>query len=211
MEYTTDTLTESPADSNLPKTSWSPLSGTSTNFTSHRLKVDGDVAKFKLAVMLYIFIGIFYGAFFGAGLFVVSFPEIQEQIGHQYILPIRFVLIILAIVAVYVIYKKLSSPVVFSKRNGWFWKGHESPETVSNISELKHACKLDKIVGIQILSKRTRQIDNSRSYTCYELNLILEDSSRLHVFTHGGLNSVVVDAEELGEFLDVPVLQSKDM
>ena len=211
MQFSTENTPETTEEANLRNTNWSPLTTTNTNFTTHRLVVDGDVAHFKPGVMLYIFTMLFYGAFLGLSFYVLSHSDFQEQIGHQLVMPLKVVLAIAAIVTVYVIYKKLSSPIVFSKINGWFWKGHESPDAKPNQTDLKNAIKLDQIVGLQILGKRQHSTKSTRSYVCYELNLILADHSRINVLTSGGLISMLVEAEELGEFLDVPVLKSKDI
>ncbi len=211
MQTSTGKSPQTTEESNLRNTNWSPLTTTNTNFTTHRLIVDGDVAHFKPVVMLYIFTLLFYGAFFGLSFYALSHSDFQEQIGHQLVLPLNVVLVIAAIVTVYVIFKKLSSPIVFSKINGWFWKGHDSPDTKSNQTELKNAIKLDQIAGLQILGKRQHSTKSTRSYVNYELNLILEDHSRINVLTSGGLISMLVEAEELGDFLDVPVVKSKDI
>jgi hypothetical protein len=46
---------------------------------------------------------------------------------------------------------------------------------------------------------------NKNSYYSYELNLVLDDGSRINVVDHGNLDRLRSDAQTLSRFLDKPV------
>ncbi len=46
---------------------------------------------------------------------------------------------------------------------------------------------------------------NKSSYYSYELNLVLDDGSRINVVDHGNLDRLRGDAQTLSRFLDKPV------
>ena len=63
--------------------------------------------------------------------------------------------------------------------------------------------KLEEIYAIQLLKEYCR--GDKSSYYSYELNLVLEDASRINVVDHGKLNLIRSDAEKLAAFLDIPL------
>lgn len=185
---------------------WYPISNTSTNFTSHRLSVDGDIASFKPTKILYFFTYLFFGVFGLVAYFGLGSDEMAEYLSPQLLQIIRPVVIIAIAGGLFMLNRKLASPIVFDKNSGWFWKGYTSPDLVMNPGELKDAAQIKDIRKIQILSKRSRGSNNRNSYECYELNLVLADTSRVNVVTHGGSFSMMNDADELAAFLNVPVI-----
>lgn len=62
---------------------------------------------------------------------------------------------------------------------------------------------LKSIVAIQIIGEHVPTDDGS--YKSFELNLVLEDSSRKNVVDHGNLKSIISDAEILSDFLNIPI------
>lgn len=195
----------------LPDFNRSPLSRTSTNFATHKLYVEGDTARFKPTVTLFFFTYLFYGILALFGLGALSSDEISGFIPENLILPVKVIFVVVMSGVFFFLYRKISQPIAFSNRNGWFWKGQPSPDEVLNVNELHHAVKLDRIAGLQMLSRRTHSTNNRRSYVTYELNLIFKDGERLHVIAHGGGNRILFDADELSDFLGVPVVRSKNI
>ena len=62
--------------------------------------------------------------------------------------------------------------------------------------------KLDSIHALQLISEYCR--GNKSSYYSYELNLVMEDGSRMNVVDHGNQAKLREDAQTLSTFLDKP-------
>ena len=58
--------------------------------------------------------------------------------------------------------------------------------------------KLNTIHALQLIKERCRTKN-------YELNLVLESGQRINVVDHGGLNRIREDANQLSQFLCIPV------
>ncbi len=72
-----------------------------------------------------------------------------------------------------------------------------------SIPAMKNHTKLNRIHAIQLISEFCSG-DKSRYYS-YELNLVLEDGSRLNVIDHGNVEAVRADAKKLAGFLGKPL------
>jgi hypothetical protein len=99
--------------------------------------------------------------------------------------------------------RSFSVPVVFDGRNGFFWKGRQSPMDVVNRDELKSFAELEDIHALQLISEFCR--GDKSSYHSYELNLVLKSGDRLNVFDHGHLKHARADAATLAGFLGLPL------
>lgn len=110
--------------------------------------------------------------------------------------------LIFAITGIFLLYFG-ATPVVFDKIHGAFWKGRKTPEPVVDSRPLKRYCELHRIHALQLISEYVR--GNKNSYYSYELNLVLEDGSRINVVDHGNKNRLREDARTLSAFLDKPV------
>ena len=96
-----------------------------------------------------------------------------------------------------------AAPIVFDTRKGSYWKGRTSPYDVRHTSELKHHAPLDRIHALQLVSEYVR--GNKSSYYSFELNLVLDDGSRMNVVDHGNFARLHEDARTLSEFLGKPL------
>jgi hypothetical protein len=96
-----------------------------------------------------------------------------------------------------------TAPIVFDRGKGLFWRGRKSPDHVMDKRTLKHYCELKDIRAIQLISEYCRS--NKSHYYSYELNLVLEDASRINVIDHGNVEKIRADAAKLGTFLGKPV------
>lgn len=186
--------------------SWELLGRTKTNFKTHSLLTEAGKAAFKPSAVLYFFTCLFYAIPSLLLWMLLRSEEAASLLGDELVPILRLVLIALLAGGAYFLYRKISSPIVFDTGSGWFWKGYASPETVTNLTQLKDAVKLADIQALQLHHKRIHRPNNTRSYDCYELNVVLNDRSRVNVVTHGGGDSLQLDAEELADFLDVPLL-----
>ncbi len=183
---------------------WSPLKSGGTNFRTHKLIKTGlDRMEFRAAMGAKIFYLIFF--LIGLGLFAgFSIAEFQsEKFDLGMLLPI-FVGLVFTLVGGGLFYHG-TLPIVFDKKNGYFWKGRKSPDKVFSKSVIKHLAELDNIYALQLLSEHCSGNESSSSYYSYELNLVLKTGERINVVDHGNANKLREDATILADFLDKPV------
>ncbi len=193
------------------KTDWSPLKSGGTNFRTHKFSKELGSAQFKATKVNLIFSGIFMlvGLLFPLFMMTSTFKSGTTSGSLPFI--INLVPFVFFFVGFFLL-RSSTKPIVFNKTTGYFWKGrlkeNENPEQ----KPLKVYCKLRDIVALQIISERVRKSSNnsgsSSSYRSYEINLILEDASRLNVIDHGNRKKLMEDAEQLASYLGVPIWDS---
>ena len=100
-------------------------------------------------------------------------------------------------------------PLVFDKRKGAFWKGRKVPDNPIRRKENSNYVRLERVYALQLISKVTKSTaqagHQASSVTRYEINLILKDSSRVHVVQHRNKKRIRQDAAGLAEFLGKPL------
>ncbi len=183
-----------------PNLDWSPLKGGGTNFRTHKLiEKSSQRLEFKASTG-----GILFGAVFtvpGIFLFFLAFAGIdfgEEKLLGTIIMASMGVLFGGVGILLLVLFGK---PVVFDKSIGLYWKG-KRPANPAHAKPGKWT-RLSNIIGIQLLSEYVSGSESS--YHSYELNLVLEDGSRLNVVDHGKSDALAKDAQKLAHFLNVPV------
>ncbi len=185
-------------------TEWTPRKGGGSNFKTHQLtKLDADRMEFRASLGAKLFYLIFLLAGLGMVVFVLSSVVSKGRFAleTQTLMPMGMG-VVFAIVGGVLFYFG-TAPIVFNKLKGCYWKGRKCPDEVIHKEELKNYTGLDQIHAIQLISEYCR--GNKSSYYSYELNLVLNDGSRLNVIDHGNKEKIRDDAEKLGEFLGVPV------
>lgn len=196
-EFDPSTLNDSVA----LQTQWSSNSTSSSNFQTHKLvQVNPNRFEFKPTIGSRIFSAIFMIA----GIAVpVIFLNIPEQSGDQPPLLgiIAFGSVFFAVGAGMYYYQ--SSPIVFDKLEGCYWKGRKKPDHNFGTEHTKKLCRIRSIYAVQILKKFVS--GNKSSYHCYEINLVMKNGDRLNVVAHAGEKAMKNHAAELGRFLGVPV------
>ncbi len=194
-------------DSVAMETEWTPAKYHGTSYRTHKLvAVSSDRFEFRGSIeakLLYISImvaGIGMPIVYNyVGLFVL------ENAADVYIVGSFFAGLMLTGFGGVVLYLH-TAPIVFDKRNGYFWKGRKSPDHFFDKSALKSFAPLEQIYAIQLISEYCHSGDrNSSSYYSYELNLVLKDGKRINVIDHRNLNAVRKNACTLSEFLKVPI------
>jgi hypothetical protein len=175
------------------RTSWEPLVGGGANFRTRNLvTVSSDRLEFPASLGMKAFGGVFaliglvsvgVGATVGSWIAVLA-GAIFAAVGI-------------------VLFRSGTSPVVFDKRHGAFWKGRTAPYETRRHGDLEHYAELAEVHALQILPEYVR--GNKSAYTSYELNLVLRDGRRLNVVDHGDYESLRGHAETLSVFLDRPV------
>jgi hypothetical protein len=181
---------------------WSPNSRGGSNFRTHKLvEIESTRVEFKAATAAKIFYSIF---FFAGLLFAIGFSfqeKMLEDITIEKFAPVLFSLIFVAVGGL--LYYFGTSPIVFDKTVGYFWKGRKSPQDSPEPGTIKKLALLEDIHAIQLLSEYVR--GNKSSYYSYELNLVLNDGKRITVIDHGNLKRLREDAQQLALFLGKPV------
>lgn len=184
------------------QTSWSPLKGGGSNFRTQKLvEIDPDRLEIRTTMGALLFCGIF----FVAGLFIIGIGIntliSSEDVSFEALFPTLFGLLFAGVGGG--LFVSLSTPAVFDRRNGYFWKGRTSPAEVVNKSRLKQFTEFEQIHALQLIAEHCS--GNNSNYFSYELNLILKDGSRINVFDHGKLAAAREDAEKLAGFMDRPL------
>ncbi|MUU77316.1 hypothetical protein [Winogradskyella endarachnes] len=94
-------------------------------------------------------------------------------------------------------------PRVFDKQLGVYYKAYNVDIHKIRRDTSKKYIPLNTIIALQIIGEHVKS--DKGSYKSFELNLVLNDSSRKNVVDHGNLKSLIKDAEVLSEFLNVPI------
>lgn len=187
------------------KTSWSPAKKGGSNIKTHRLVyVDASRIEFqaskslKVVPMLLIIAGLALPTIFSArplinGAFSLTLMTVP---------PILVGLLLLIIAGI--LWYLYTSPIVFDKSEGSFWKGRITPQEKAKNGTSGIHTQLKEIHAIQLISE-TCWRNEDRSYRSHELNLILKDGSRINVVDHSVKEKISECARRLSLFLEIPV------
>jgi hypothetical protein len=100
---------------------------------------------------------------------------------------------------------RISKPTVLDRQLGFCWSGWSVPGSAEAARDRKDGAVLDEVHAIQVIPERVSGSEGGRGYHSYEINLVLEDGSRLNLVDHSKQRIIRDDAQTLGEFLQVPV------
>ena len=188
---------------------WTPLKRGGANFTTRRfVHVDVHTVSFKPTkgaiafYLLFLLIGL--GAL--AGGVATTISDSGFDISFKTIFLTLFGLIFAGVGGL--MFRSGTRPVVFDKRRDYFWKGRKDPGEYWNTDEIPDFAHLNDLLGLQLIGEHVKS--DKSSYISYELNLVFKDGSRINVADHGKLERLADDAEELAEFLGVPILDPED-
>lgn len=186
------------------RTEWTPAKGGGASFRTHRLAQAGPTRMAfqptKGAMAFYaLFLLIGVGLLVGFAVFMASRSDGATAI--RMTLPI-LIGVVFTVAGAGMLYTG-AAPIIFDTNRGEFWKGRMAPWEARNHQELAAHTPLDRIHALQIVSERVRSDDGS--YESYELNLVLDDGSRLNVVDHGNLDHLRADACALSDFIGKPV------
>lgn len=173
-----------------------PLYKGGANFETHVLAKTNYGYKFKPSIGNALFVAVFcavgYG-FFAAGIYKFSKTSSFDFITSNPVLIIAgSVFFLAANLLLYMHFK----PIIFNKTKNIFYSGYKKEYSKKNT-------QLSKIVALQIIGETIR--GENGGYKSFEINLVLDDASRLHVIDHGKLKSIIDDAEVLSKFLNIPI------
>lgn len=185
------------------RTEWGPAKSGGASSGTHRL-IDAGPGRVEFRATEEAL--AFYALFAAAALAIVILPVAGiASMGLQW----RTLLILPLLVVGSVFLSKVgaiwyhgSAPIVFDKQRGEYWKGRGAPAEAANRHQIKERLELDRIHALQLIFKFCGGDD---SYYSYELNLVLDDATRLNVVDHGNREELRKDAEELAKFLGRPL------
>jgi hypothetical protein len=112
-----------------------------------------------------------------------------------------FLSLIFTALGAYLLYTG-TSPIVFEKGRGVFWKGRKGPDEAIDSRDTRNFVRLDHVHAVQLIAE---YISGKSSYYSYELNLVLEDGKRIPVVDYGNLGKIREDARTLALFLGRPL------
>jgi hypothetical protein len=189
------------------QTSWHPAKGGGTNIGTHALrKTSHQKVEFKAKLLGLLFPGVFMLIGLGVMVGMTAGGISQGQYELLYFgIPFGTIFFLVG----FFIMRSWTTPRVFDKRSGYFWRGRQQPirgmRQETNPDKRAH-CKLEEIYAIQVLREHcsSSSSNGSSSYYSYEINLVLEDGSRINVVDHGKLRLIAQDSQALADFLDVP-------
>lgn len=184
-------------------TQWTPASAGGSSFCTHRLKkIDPMTLEFRTTFGMKLFCFVFAGM--GAMFTVLPTVAIYKQYRGFHLSALFSSLFGLLFVAIGIgLYWWASRPIVFDLKRRVYYKGCKSAAEPATNRKGLTVVDMNRIGGLQILSEYCS--GNKSSYYSYELNLVLDDASRVNVVDHGDIRALREDAALLGESLGVPV------
>lgn len=186
------------------RTTWTPEKGGGANFRTHKLV---EVRPYRLEFRATTGARLFYMVFIlmGIGVFIgFSFKKatsIEFSFDMSMMISLALCLIFTG-AGGFMLYFG-TSPIVFDKTKGAFWKGRKSPDEVFDRRDIKDFAQFDRIHALQLISEYVR--GSKSSYHSYEMNLVLENGHRINIVDHGDKDRLREDAKTLSAFLERPV------
>lgn len=109
---------------------------------------------------------------------------------------------LLLIVAAVTLFHYATAPVVLDKRLGRVRRGRRSSLPLLRRFAVPQSVALADVYAVQLLGRLSGQ---SRDFSAYEINLVLESGERLNVFEHRSEAVIRADGRLLSVFLGKPV------
>lgn len=196
------------------KTEWFPLQPKGFNFQTYELQKTGPNRLVLRSTFwmqfLYIFVICFGVPFFVVGfLFFFQLVDVQTESDHSPVWGGVIFMIGGTMIMLLGIYFLMRSrvPLVFDRKMGHFETVAPSTGGLMGLFKVpRRTIRLHKIGAIQVLSE---WVSAKPSFLSHEINLILEDGSRIPVIDHSSRLRIMKDAKRLGRFLDVPVWSAR--
>ena len=182
------------------KTRWSPLEPGGTNSTDYRFnKVSSTRVEFKASPKLYLVVAVFL--ILGVAAIIKFSMEPTGSLLFYGGIGLGIILILTGISKL-IGFKTIP---MFDLDEGYFWKNQKSPD--KDIKNSSTQCRLEDIHAIQLIQERIQSggSSGSSSFYSFEMNLVLNNGKRLNVVDHGTLSRIRKNADQLSDFLDVPV------
>ena len=184
--------------------SWHPAASGGASFGTHRLKQpSAHRVEFAPTVAWKLFSLLFF--LVGSGVLVFHVNLIVLDRGGVSNPGIYVPLIVGTVFAVagVCMWWFGNEPRVFDQAHSMFWRGRKEPRMLGTGGQKGSSTPLSAIHALQLISEYVS--GDKSSYYSYELNLVLDDGSRVNVVDHGNLDHLRADAQTLARFLDKPL------
>jgi hypothetical protein len=186
------------------KAQWHPIKSGGSNFCTRKLKViEYQRAEFRPTVGAFLFYIVFIVMGMGA---LIVFPaadffdsDLSDSLAFFIPIIVGGVFVVVGTLGVI----NGTTPIVFDRLGGYFYRGRKNPLHVADKTGLKNFVEIGRIHALQIVSEYCRS--DKSSYYSYELNLVIDDGERINVIDHGNLTRIRGDAATLATFLGVSV------
>ncbi len=181
---------------------WTPARRGGANFRTHKLKTAGPGrVEFRASAGAILFSLLFFvlgsGVSFGlAGSWLMGADSFEPGL----LVPLFLGLIFMSVGGYY--FFSVTTPIVFEKGRGVFWKGRKGPDEAIDAGNRGAFGRIDNIHALQLIAE---YISGKNSYYSYELNLVLRDGKRINLIDHGNLAKIREDAKTLSLFLGKPL------
>jgi hypothetical protein len=185
------------------KTEWSPMKGGGGNLRTHKLvEVDPDRLAFRattgglIFALGFLLSGVLVSGFMLKDVVSGLSKGIMNLNGFLGLL----IGLLLSAGGAYMLYS-WTTPIVFDRRKGLFWKGRNEPYEGFDGNPPKNAASFRAIHALQLIPTFDVR------YQSYEINLVMVNGDRLNVvvYASGSRNRLREDAATLGRFLGKPV------
>ena len=187
-------------------TEWTPLKRGGNNLTTNKHKA---AAPHRMVFGPTVGAVLFCGVLAGTGLTLlvigVRLAFAGESSGFE-----RFLLPSIGMVFFLIgagLLCSLTTPIVFDASQELYYKGRRSPdETIGPVDPeaKKNVVPFGRIYALQIIREYCSG-SKGGGYYSYELNLVLDDGSRVNVVDHGNQTKLRDDAFTLAGFLGKPI------
>jgi len=184
-------------DSMAEQISWKSMESPKILNCDRKLSINAETAEFKVTQSC-----PFFSMLFSAILFYMLRPA-----------DILWWTIFLGIIStISIIYYFISAPILFSKKQGYLYKGRNF-KYLENSRWGKERIAIEEIYAIQLIA--TKHLGRKVTSFGYELNVVLKNKARINVISHSNSNHAVKEnmrknAAELAIFLNVPVWDAMD-
>jgi len=187
-------------------TSWKSLSRGGQDFKSHTMvRVDEDHLEFRISlqsILAYLSMSL-VGVII---IFVSIFGKMIGMSGSGNPIVIFLVGLLFSGLGFY-LFKRAQETICINRAFRAIYKGSIDPASVMNPHAVDYFHSLDKLHAVQLLQKYVKNHSDGKnnSYFSYELNLVLNDGTRIKVLDHGNVKAIVKQSNALAEFLQVPL------
>ena len=186
---------------------WTPLKGGGANFKTHHLvQVSPSRLEVRPSIQMILFCLLFMALGGGVG-GVFAVTGIRDGNLMTAVMPGLLGLVFVLTGAL--LLRAGSKRRVFDLSLGGYWRGSGKLNGPQALATQTEWAWLRDIKAIQLLREGVTSRSNhgrGRSYWSYELNLVLTDGRRINVMDHGDQGRIRQDAQVIGQFLGVPVL-----
>lgn len=132
-------------------------------------------------------------------IYITNFSEVASFIVAKIAV---FIIAILFIVGARITIRRIVTPRVFDKKIGFYYRGKLPKGKTPENHKVLDSCKFEDIAAVQVIEHEYKAM---RNFYMYETNLVLKDSSRIHVLKHGDEFSSSGEAQKLADILNVPL------